>query len=67
MQFLGVLRRLTSSQQSIQKVVGFALKYGEKCGEDLWDCLVEECQKVHIISFLGVVVLPIYVIPSTND
>ena len=36
----------TSSQQSIQKVVGFALKFFSQCGEDLWDCIVEECQKV---------------------
>ncbi len=35
-----------SSQQSIQKVVGFALKFFSQCGEDLWDCIVEECQKV---------------------
>lgn len=33
------------SQQSIQKVVGYALKYFARCGEDLWDCIVEECQK----------------------
>lgn len=35
-----------SSQQSIQKIVGYALKFFSGCGEDLWDCLVEECQKV---------------------
>ena len=37
---------LLSSQQSIQKVVGFALKFFSQCGEDLWDCIVEDCQKV---------------------
>lgn len=37
---------LNSSQQSIQKVVGYALKYFAKCGEDLWDCIVEESEKV---------------------
>lgn len=41
---------LNSSQQSIQKVVGYALKYFAKCGEDLWDCIVEESQKVHLFS-----------------
>ncbi len=24
----------------------YAIKYFSRCGEDLWDCLVEECQKV---------------------
>jgi hypothetical protein len=38
-----------SSQQSIQKVVAFALKYFSRCGEDLWECIVEECQKVSLI------------------
>ncbi|TCD65550.1 hypothetical protein EIP91_002514 [Steccherinum ochraceum] len=58
MQFLGLLKRLNASQQSIQKVVGYALKYFSRCGEDLWDCIVEECQKgsinnrINIIYFL---------------
>lgn len=58
MQFLALLRRLNASQQSIQKVVGYALKYFAKCGEDLWDCIVEECQKgsinhrINILYFL---------------
>ncbi|TFY83750.1 hypothetical protein EWM64_g256 [Hericium alpestre] len=49
---------LGSSQQSIQKVVGYALKYYARCGEDLWDCVVEECQKgsinnrINILYFL---------------
>ncbi|EMD32892.1 hypothetical protein CERSUDRAFT_57744 [Gelatoporia subvermispora B] len=58
MQFLTLLRRLNASQQSIQKVVGYALKYFSGCGEDLWDCIVEECQKgsinnrINILYFL---------------
>ncbi|KAH9918695.1 CTD kinase subunit gamma CTK3-domain-containing protein [Amylocystis lapponica] len=57
-QFLSLLRRLNASQQSIQKVVGYALKYFSGCGEDLWDCIVEECQKgsinnrINILYFL---------------
>jgi CTD kinase subunit gamma len=50
LQFLGLLRNLNASQQSIQKVVSYALKYGRKCGEDLWDCIVEECGKVRMES-----------------
>lgn len=48
LQFLGLLRKLSASQQSIQTVVSYALKYGRKCGEDLWDCIVEECGKVSL-------------------
>ncbi|EIN06627.1 hypothetical protein PUNSTDRAFT_72264 [Punctularia strigosozonata HHB-11173 SS5] len=58
MQFLTLLRRLNASQQSIQKVVSFALKYFPRCGEDIWDCVVEECGKgtvndrINILYFL---------------
>ncbi|KAI5987347.1 CTD kinase subunit gamma CTK3-domain-containing protein [Pisolithus orientalis] len=58
MQFLGLLRKLSATQQSIQKVVSYALKYFAKCGEDLWECIMEECQKgsinhrVNILYFL---------------
>ncbi|KAG6333138.1 hypothetical protein ID866_5952 [Astraeus odoratus] len=58
MQFLTMLRKLNATQQSIQKVVSYALKYFAKCGEDLWDCIMEECQKgsinhrINILYFL---------------
>ncbi|CAL1711915.1 unnamed protein product [Somion occarium] len=44
--------------ESIQKVVGYALKYFSSCGDDLWDCIIEECQKgsinnrINILYFL---------------
>ncbi|KAI0737245.1 CTD kinase subunit gamma CTK3-domain-containing protein [Daedaleopsis nitida] len=44
MQFLTLLRRLDATQASIKKVVAFAVKYFSSCGEDLWDCIMEECQ-----------------------
>lgn len=44
--FLQLLRRLNASQQSIQAVVSYAVKYGRKCGEDLWECIMEESAKV---------------------
>ncbi|KAF7346125.1 CID domain-containing protein [Mycena sanguinolenta] len=53
-QFLNHLKRLNASQQSIQKVVGFAVKYFPPCGEDLWDCIVEECQKGSINSRINI-------------
>ncbi|KAJ9107324.1 hypothetical protein QFC21_000774 [Naganishia friedmannii] len=43
--FLQLLRRLNASQQSIQAVVSYAVKYGRKCGEDLWECVMEESVK----------------------
>ncbi|ESK96299.1 hypothetical protein Moror_7085 [Moniliophthora roreri MCA 2997] len=54
MNFLGLLRRLNASQQSIQKVVTFAVKHHPQCGEDLWDCIVEECQKGSINSRINI-------------
>ncbi|KAJ7288495.1 CTD kinase subunit gamma CTK3-domain-containing protein [Mycena rebaudengoi] len=53
-QFLALLKRLNASQQSIQKVVGFAVKFFPPCGEDLWDCIVEECQKGSINSRINI-------------
>lgn len=46
LQFLQHLKKLNASQPSIQKVVAFALRYGSRCGEDLWECIAEECGKV---------------------
>ncbi len=46
LQFLKLLRSLNASQQSIQAVVRFAVKYGSRCGEDLWECVMEESAKV---------------------
>jgi len=45
MHFLNLLKGLNASQQSIGKVVRYALKYFQKCGDDLWECIEEECQK----------------------
>lgn len=56
-QFLSLLRKLNASQQSIQKIVGYALKFFSGCGEDLWDCLVEECQKGSINNRINILYL----------
>ena len=44
-----------SSQQSIQKVVGFAAKHFHSCGEDIWNCIVEHTENVrfHITLSCG--------------
>ncbi|KAF8551624.1 hypothetical protein OG21DRAFT_1478068 [Imleria badia] len=54
MQFLGLLRKLNATQQSIQKVVGYALKYFSRCGEDLWECIIEECQKGSVNHWINI-------------
>ncbi|CAA7260358.1 unnamed protein product [Cyclocybe aegerita] len=54
MQFIELLRRLNASQQSIQKVVGFAVKHFPPCGEDIWDCIVEETAKGSINSRINI-------------
>lgn len=46
LQFLKLVRTLNASQQSIQKVVSFAVKYGARCGDDLWECIGDEIGKV---------------------
>ena len=45
------------TQQSIRKVVTFALKFYSRCGDDLWDCLVEECQKGSINTRINILYL----------
>ncbi|KAF8138931.1 CTD kinase subunit gamma CTK3-domain-containing protein [Boletus edulis] len=50
MQFLGLLRKLNATQQSIQKVVGYALKYFSRCGEDLWEAPL--IHRINILYFL---------------
>ncbi|CDO72681.1 hypothetical protein BN946_scf184985.g101 [Trametes cinnabarina] len=57
MQFLALLKRLDASQQSIKKIVGFAMKFGPSCGEDLWDCILEECQKGSLNSRINLLYL----------
>ncbi|WVR06743.1 hypothetical protein IAU60_003778 [Kwoniella sp. DSM 27419] len=58
LQFLQLLRKLNASQLSIQKVVSFAIKYGSRCGEDMWECVMEQCGKgslntrINILYFL---------------
>lgn len=31
--------------------MAYALKYFSRCGEDLWDCIVEACQKVSNVVY----------------
>lgn len=49
MAFLSHLRKLNASQASIQKVVSFAVKHGSRCADDIWDCILEECEHVSLL------------------
>ncbi|KAF8911684.1 CTD kinase subunit gamma CTK3-domain-containing protein [Gymnopilus junonius] len=54
MQCIDILRKLNASQQSISKLVTFAIKYFPPCGEDIWDCIVEETQKGSVNSRINI-------------
>lgn len=57
-QFINLLRKLNASQQSIQKVTSFAINYGARCGEDLWECVIEQCNKVSSIMSTVSIIIP---------
>jgi len=57
LQLVNILRKLSSSQNSIQSTVRFLLKHKDKHGEDLWDCLVEEAEKVNLNARINILYL----------
>ncbi|WAR60560.1 hypothetical protein PtB15_9B499 [Puccinia triticina] len=57
LQLVSILRKLTSSQNSIQSTIRFLLKHKDKYGEDLWDCLVEEAEKVNLNARINILYL----------
>lgn len=61
LQLVSILRKLSSSQNSIQTTIRFLQKHRSKCGEDLWDCLVEECENVSTFKTLTFLVWVFYV------
>ncbi|KAJ3539478.1 hypothetical protein NMY22_g4722 [Coprinellus aureogranulatus] len=54
LQLLEHLKRLSASQQSIQRVVGFAIKYFHSCGEDIWECVMDDLEKGSINTRINV-------------
>lgn len=56
MQFLALITRLTSALPSIQKVSAFAFKHCN-CADDIWDCLVEECETVSLNAKINLLYL----------
>ncbi|KAG0146748.1 hypothetical protein CROQUDRAFT_656915 [Cronartium quercuum f. sp. fusiforme G11] len=57
LQLVSILRKLSSSQNSIQTIIRFLFKHRSKCGEDLWDCLVEECQNASLNARINILYL----------
>lgn len=56
MQLLALLRRLSASHQSIDNVVAFLVRYRDKCADDLWECVTDECEKVRLPSLLASII-----------
>ncbi|KNF01791.1 hypothetical protein PSTG_04911 [Puccinia striiformis f. sp. tritici PST-78] len=57
LQLVSILKKLSSSQNSIQSTIRFLLKHKDKYGEDLWDCLVEEAEKVNLNARINILYL----------
>ncbi|PWN22830.1 hypothetical protein BCV69DRAFT_98966 [Microstroma glucosiphilum] len=57
MDFQALLKRLNASQQSIEKVLGFADRHVAKASADLWDCILNECGKTNLSSRLNILFL----------
>jgi CTD kinase subunit gamma len=54
---VALLRRLTASQQSISKVVDYAIRYATTASDDIWDCIVSECSKTTLNARLNILFL----------
>ncbi|CAD6907304.1 unnamed protein product [Tilletia laevis] len=57
MDFSSQLRRLSASQQSIQKVVYTMSKHASRASDDLWDCIVREASKASLNARLNILFL----------
>ncbi|PWN49526.1 hypothetical protein IE53DRAFT_317475 [Violaceomyces palustris] len=57
MDFLFMLKRLNASQQSIHKNLAFAAKHSLTCSDDLWECIVSECEKGSLNTRINIIFL----------
>ncbi|KAE8246851.1 hypothetical protein A4X13_0g5599 [Tilletia indica] len=57
MDFSSQLRRLSASQQSIQKVLYTMSKHASRASDDLWDCIVREASKASLNARLNILFL----------
>lgn len=54
---VALLRRLTASQQSITKVVDYAIRHATLASDDIWDCIITECSKTTLNNRLNILFL----------
>ena len=54
---VALLRRLTASQQSIAKVVDYAIRHATSAADDIWDCILSECSKTTLNARLNILFL----------
>lgn len=57
LQLVSILRKLSSSQNSIQTTIRFLLKHKDRYGVDLWECLIEECEKANLNARMNILYL----------
>lgn len=57
LEFLALLRRLRASQQSIAKVVEYAIRHATLASDDMWDCILTECSKTTLNVRLNILFL----------
>ena len=48
MAFVDALRKLNASQSSINKVLTLAIRYAETSSEEIWSCIMQQCQKASL-------------------
>lgn len=54
---VALLRRLNASQQSIAKVVDYAIRHAPAAADDIWDCIISECSKTTLNARLNILFL----------
>lgn len=54
---IALVKKLNASQQAIAKVVDFAVKYASVAADDVWDCIITECEKSSLNTKLNILFL----------
>ncbi|MCO5584985.1 hypothetical protein L7F22_038917 [Adiantum nelumboides] len=54
---IALVKKLNASQQAIAKVVDFAVKYASVAADDVWDCIISECEKSSLNTKLNILFL----------
>ncbi|PWN38262.1 uncharacterized protein FA14DRAFT_159909 [Meira miltonrushii] len=54
---IALVKKINASQQAIAKVVDFAVKYASVAADDVWDCIITECEKASLNTKLNILFL----------